>query len=74
MLFPAGCFARTNFCFNSSTEFRCRIQTDQNDNSGIFGYINYLVEKDRKYIVDTLVNGKWTQRASLFKLLYKYNC
>ncbi|KAI9814106.1 MAG: glutamine--fructose-6-phosphate transaminase (isomerizing) [Thelocarpon impressellum] len=24
---------------------------------GIFGYINYLVEKDRKYILDTLVNG-----------------
>ncbi|CAG7556805.1 unnamed protein product [Fusarium equiseti] len=27
------------------------------DNSGIFGYINYLVEKDRKFILDTLVNG-----------------
>jgi hypothetical protein len=26
--------------------------------SGIFGYINYLVEKDRKYILDTLINGK----------------
>ena len=26
--------------------------------SGIFGYINYLVEKDRKYILDTLVNGE----------------
>jgi hypothetical protein len=26
--------------------------------SGIFGYINYLVEKDRKFIVNTLVNGK----------------
>ena len=25
--------------------------------SGIFGYINYLVEKDRKYIIQTLVNG-----------------
>ncbi|KAI9852573.1 MAG: glutamine--fructose-6-phosphate transaminase (isomerizing) [Vezdaea acicularis] len=24
---------------------------------GIFGYINYLVEKDRKQILDTLVNG-----------------
>ncbi|KAL8673698.1 MAG: hypothetical protein Q9168_001859 [Polycauliona sp. 1 TL-2023] len=24
---------------------------------GIFGYINYLVEKDRKYILETLVNG-----------------
>lgn len=24
---------------------------------GIFGYINYLVEKDRKCILDTLVNG-----------------
>lgn len=26
-------------------------------NSGIFGYINYLVEKDRDYILKTLVNG-----------------
>jgi len=26
--------------------------------SGIFGYINYLVEKDRKFILDTLVNGQ----------------
>jgi hypothetical protein len=26
-------------------------------NSGIFGYINYLVEKDRKTILDTLVKG-----------------
>ncbi|KIX00316.1 glutamine-fructose-6-phosphate transaminase (isomerizing) [Rhinocladiella mackenziei CBS 650.93] len=26
-------------------------------NSGIFGYINYLVEKDRKLILDTLLNG-----------------
>jgi hypothetical protein len=26
--------------------------------SGIFGYINYLVEKDRNYILQTLVNGK----------------
>lgn len=25
--------------------------------SGIFGYINYLVEKDRKFILDTLLNG-----------------
>ncbi|GME62793.1 putative glucosamine-fructose-6-phosphate aminotransferase [Neofusicoccum parvum] len=25
---------------------------------GIFGYVNYLVEKDRKFILDTLVNGK----------------
>ncbi|KAK3336263.1 hypothetical protein B0T19DRAFT_409020 [Cercophora scortea] len=24
---------------------------------GIFGYVNYLVEKDRKFIVDTLING-----------------
>ncbi|KAJ4396724.1 glutamine--fructose-6-phosphate transaminase (isomerizing) [Gnomoniopsis smithogilvyi] len=24
---------------------------------GIFGYINYLVEKDRKFITDTLING-----------------
>ena len=28
--------------------------------SGIFGYINYLVEKDRKYIIETLVNGQQT--------------
>ena len=26
--------------------------------SGIFGYINYLVEKDRGYILQTLVNGE----------------
>jgi hypothetical protein len=24
---------------------------------GIFGYVNYLVERDRKYIVDTLLTG-----------------
>merc|ERR1711963_104175 len=24
---------------------------------GIFGYIDYLVEKDRRYILDTLING-----------------
>lgn len=33
-------------------------------NSGIFGYINYLVEKDRKFILDTLINGKWLTRGS----------
>ncbi|KAJ8611766.1 hypothetical protein MRB53_037773 [Persea americana] len=27
------------------------------DACGIFGYVNYLVEKDRKFILDTLVNG-----------------
>jgi len=27
--------------------------------SGIFGYVNYLVEKDRKFIIDTLINGMW---------------
>ena len=32
--------------------------------SGIFGYINYLVEKDRKFILDTLVNG---QSSSLWQ-------
>lgn len=26
--------------------------------SGIFGYINYLVEKDRRFIIDTLLNGE----------------
>jgi len=36
--------------------------------SGIFGYINYLVERDRKFILDTLVNGQspflgWIQLA-----------
>lgn len=25
--------------------------------SGIFGYINYLVERDRQFIIDTLLNG-----------------
>ncbi|OJJ47422.1 hypothetical protein ASPZODRAFT_93805 [Penicilliopsis zonata CBS 506.65] len=24
---------------------------------GIFGYINYLIERDRKYVLDTLLNG-----------------
>ena len=24
---------------------------------GIFGYVNYLVERDRKFIVDTLLTG-----------------
>lgn len=24
---------------------------------GIFAYLNYLVEKDRGYIIDTLTNG-----------------
>lgn len=36
--------------------------------SGIFGYINYLVEKDRKYIVDTLVNGRHRSTSSLISL------
>lgn len=27
-------------------------------NSGIFGYINYLVERDRQFIIDTLLNGE----------------
>jgi glucosamine--fructose-6-phosphate aminotransferase (isomerizing) len=29
-----------------------------NKSSGIFGYINYLVERDRKFILETLLNGK----------------
>lgn len=33
--------------------------------SGIFGYINYLVEKDRKYILNTLINGKSTHPLRL---------
>lgn len=24
---------------------------------GIFAYLNYLIEKDRKYIIDTLIKG-----------------
>ena len=28
-------------------------------NSGIFGYVNYLVEKDRKFILETLLNGEF---------------
>jgi hypothetical protein len=32
---------------------------------GIFGYINYLVEKDRKFILDTLVNGTWPSIPAL---------
>lgn len=35
------------------------------ESSGIFGYINYLVEKDRDYIVQTLVNGKQDPFLSL---------
>jgi hypothetical protein len=34
-------------------------------NSGIFGYINYLVEKDRKTILDTLVNGMLSRDPGL---------
>ena len=26
--------------------------------SGIFGYVNYLVERDRKFVLETLLNGK----------------
>jgi hypothetical protein len=33
-------------------------QADDDHDSGIFGYVNYLVEKDRKYILNTLINGK----------------
>lgn len=33
------------------------VTTQLTTDSGIFGYINYLVEKDRKFILDTLVNG-----------------
>lgn len=33
------------------------------NSSGIFGYINYLVEKDRKYIIDTLINGALSGRS-----------
>ena len=36
--------------------------------SGIFGYISYLVEKDRKYILDTLVNGT-EHHAKLYRWL-----
>ena len=32
--------------------------------SGIFGYVNYLVERDRKYILDTLVNGEFLPHPS----------
>lgn len=34
--------------------------------SGIFGYINYLVERDRKYILDTLVKGKSSPALATF--------
>lgn len=34
-------------------------QLSANDvHSGIFGYINYLVEKDRRYIIQTIINGE----------------
>jgi hypothetical protein len=45
-------------CIVVSTDWR-GTEADDADNSGIFGYINYLVEKDRKYILDTLVKGTW---------------
>jgi hypothetical protein len=35
-----------------------RLKADKEiHHSGIFGYVNYLVEKDRKFIIDTLING-----------------
>lgn len=37
--------------------------------SGIFGYLNYLVERDRKYILDTLVNGTARSLASIVRAL-----
>lgn len=33
--------------------------------SGIFGYINYLVEKDRKFILNTLINGMPASKTTL---------
>ena len=45
-------------------------KTDLNNYSGIFGYINYLVEKDRKYIIDTLINGK---SFRFLKALYRHS-
>lgn len=38
--------------------------------SGIFGYINYLVEKDRKYILNTLINGESCERGELPRSLF----
>jgi F0F1-type ATP synthase gamma subunit len=35
--------------------------------SGIFGYINYLVEKDRKYILDTLINGSYPRHTKFLQ-------
>ena len=37
--------------------------------SGIFGYISYLVEKDRKYILDTLVNGYTANTSTMLSCL-----
>lgn len=36
---------------------RLAADVDILSSSGIFGYVNYLVEKDRKFIIDTLING-----------------
>jgi hypothetical protein len=36
----------------------CKLDEADHVYSGIFGYINYLVEKDRNYILNTLINGK----------------
>ena len=41
-----------------------QLNTSADRCSGIFGYINYLVEKDRKYILDTLINGTSPRRAA----------
>lgn len=41
-----------------NVSLQCAVETDSDhDCSGIFGYINYLVEKDRKFILNTLING-----------------
>ena len=32
--------------------------------SGIFGYVNYLVEKDRNFILQTLLNGELQAREA----------
>jgi hypothetical protein len=43
----------------------CFIPIDVNMRSGIFGYISYLVEKDRRHIIDILLNGEMSMRARL---------
>lgn len=55
---------RTASAQSLESAIRDQLLTVSSSSSGIFGYVNYLVEKDRKFIVDTLINGMWTSPVS----------